>query len=240
MIRVFSGRPAWTWAPRANFIAVSTASEPEQVKNTRAPGIGVRAAIRSSSASAGSLVKGSKHEYVTNTCICRCTVSAISSRPCPMLHYHRLPSASTSSRPSLVHSSAPSPRTIEMKFARLGFENGCRKAGGMPQTLGHERGTSKRHGRLAAPPLPADNGGEWVRRPSWRNRAPGRSTRRNEPSHRRRHRLPMVYVCLLELLSVGPFGRFCTAQPRRRSRQAAEQADIAASSRWFSRNAETN
>ena len=36
---------------------------------------------------------------------------------------------STSSRPSSVHSRAPSPRTIVVKSVRVGLENGCRKAG---------------------------------------------------------------------------------------------------------------
>jgi hypothetical protein len=43
--------------PRASFTAVSTASDPELVRKTRASGIGHRAAIAAATASAGSLVK---------------------------------------------------------------------------------------------------------------------------------------------------------------------------------------
>ena len=45
---------------RASFNAVSTASDPEQVRNTRASGIGHSAAISAEISSAGSLVKMSK------------------------------------------------------------------------------------------------------------------------------------------------------------------------------------
>ncbi len=47
---------------RDSFIAVSTASEPDPQKKTRADSIGVSAVTRSASSSAGRLVNGSKQE----------------------------------------------------------------------------------------------------------------------------------------------------------------------------------
>ena len=48
--------------PAVGAVPISIASDPEPAKKTRASGIGVSDAIRSASASAGALVKGSKHE----------------------------------------------------------------------------------------------------------------------------------------------------------------------------------
>ena len=97
---------------RASFIAESTASEPEPAKKTRASGVDVSDTMRSASCSAGALVNGSKHEYVSIVRICSATASAISARPWPTLQYHRLAIASINSLPSLSHRSAPSPRAM--------------------------------------------------------------------------------------------------------------------------------
>ena len=95
-----------------------------------------------STRSAGSLVNGSKHEYASIAAIWAATASAISRRPWPTAQYHRLAMPSTSSRPSSVHSRAPSPRTIVVKSVRVGLENGCRKAG---TGGGHEHRRYTRH-----------------------------------------------------------------------------------------------
>ena len=76
-------------------MAVSTASEPPLVRNTRLPGTGARAASRCARASAGALVKRSKQWKVSSRLICAATASATSVRPCPTLQCHRLAMAST-------------------------------------------------------------------------------------------------------------------------------------------------
>ena len=49
-------------ARRDNFIAVSTASEPDEVKNTRDSGMGAMSTRTSANCSAGALVNGSNVE----------------------------------------------------------------------------------------------------------------------------------------------------------------------------------
>ena len=71
----------------------------------------------------------------TNGCSACAIASAISLRPWPMAQYQRLAMPSTSSRPSAVYSSAPSPRTMRMNSSRVGLANGCRNALGIPGTV---------------------------------------------------------------------------------------------------------
>ena len=110
---------------------MSIASDPDPVKKTRASGIVVKVVIRSASASAGSWVNGSKHEYVSRVAICSATASAISRRPWPTWQYQSPAIESTSSLPSPSHSSAPSPRVMVMNCSRVGLANGWRKAPGI-------------------------------------------------------------------------------------------------------------
>jgi hypothetical protein len=76
-------------------MALSTASEPLEVRNTRAPSNGASSASCAHSASVGSLVNRSKVWNAARRRSCSATASAISARPWPTLQYHRLAIAST-------------------------------------------------------------------------------------------------------------------------------------------------
>ena len=117
------------WASRASFIAVSTASEPDPHRNTRASGIGVSSTRRAASSSAGPLENGSKQEYAAIVRSWVATASAISARPWPAAQYQRLAIASTYSLPSASQTRAPSPRAMTVKDGRVGLAKGCRNGG---------------------------------------------------------------------------------------------------------------
>ena len=91
---VRSGCPACPWAMRASLNAVSTASEPPEVRKTRASGIGASPTNRVANSSARGLVKRSKVWNTSRRRIWAATASAISGLPCPTLQYQREPSAS--------------------------------------------------------------------------------------------------------------------------------------------------
>ena len=107
---------------RASFITESMASEPDEVKNTRALGVGPICRNSSANVSAGSLVNGSNVEYAPSVRTWAAMASAISARPWPIALYHRLAMPSTSWRPFSSHTRAPSPRSMRMKLSRVGLE----------------------------------------------------------------------------------------------------------------------
>jgi hypothetical protein len=80
---------------RPSLMAVSTASDPDEVRNTREPGIGERSATRAESSSAGSLVKMSNALYAAIRDICAAAASFSSRRPWPTAQYQRLAMPST-------------------------------------------------------------------------------------------------------------------------------------------------
>src|SRR5829696_8247923 len=75
---------------RASLMAVSTASDPDDVSITLAPGIGARSASTSASSSAGGLVKRSKQWKASSVRSWDATASATSWRPCPIWQNQRL------------------------------------------------------------------------------------------------------------------------------------------------------
>ena len=81
---------------RPSFSAVSTASEPDEVRKTRAPGTGARSATRAQNCSAGSFVNMSKQWYASRRAhLLGDPASTISGRPWPTVQYQRLAMAST-------------------------------------------------------------------------------------------------------------------------------------------------
>ena len=76
-------------------MAVSTDSEPEPVRKTRASSIGASVRSRAANRSLGSFVNGSKQWYAARVRIWAAAASAISLRPWPTLAYQRLPMPST-------------------------------------------------------------------------------------------------------------------------------------------------
>ena len=76
-------------------MAVSTASDPDDVSATRASGMGARSASVAARVSAGSLVNRSKQWNASSVPSCRATASAISARPWPIWQNQRLAVAST-------------------------------------------------------------------------------------------------------------------------------------------------
>ena len=76
-------------------MAVSTASEPPLVRNTRLPGTGASATRRSASSSARGFEKRSKQWWVSSSPSCCATASTTSRRAWPTLQCHSDAIAST-------------------------------------------------------------------------------------------------------------------------------------------------
>ncbi len=100
---------------------MSLASEPEAVKKTRASGMPDRRQMRSASSIIGSL------RYSVEVCItfaaCSCTAAVTFGWLCPIIVVSTPPKKSRYRSPSAVKTALPSPWSIEIGSANIGFTN---------------------------------------------------------------------------------------------------------------------